>query len=456
MKTTYCIINTIAIAILSFFFVGCGKEWMEVKVDQSQAVATTFEDYRAILDNEIFMYSPSLTEVAADYHLIAETNWQRVKNSAQGNAYTWSENVPYKNLTDWDIPYSCILHANLVLDGIERLYGKGNDLKVNQLKGEALFQRGKFHYYIAMTFAPPFTKSSSNQTLGIPLKLKSDIENPTIRSSAKETYDQLISDIKISENLLPDQSNYITRPTKIAAVGMLSRIYMAMEEYDSAFLYADRYLKINNELIDYNDIPPAQLFVGTNKEIGYFSLLLGASSITTYLLPASFYSEFDVNDLRKQVFFREGAGQYIFKGSYSNTTTDKFSGIATDEMILNRSECYARKNDINAAMNDLNSLIRTRYLKINGTSTFVDYVASNQTDALKIILKERKKQLLLRNVRWSDLRRLNRDSRFAESIIRSIGGNTYILEPNSYKYTFPIPVEIITQSGIEQNGGWKN
>ncbi len=101
-------------------------------------------------------------------------------------------------------------------------------------------------------------------------------------------------------------------------------------------------------------------------------------------------------------------------------------------------------------MNDLNTLLQNRWR----TGTFVPFTASNADDALMQILTERRKELVLRGIRWQDLRRLNKEDRFKITITRTIAGNTYSIEPNSYKYTFPIPDDVIQLSGMKQNPGW--
>jgi len=67
------------------------------------------------------------------------------------------------------------------------------------------------------------------------------------------------------------------------------------------------------------------------------------------------------------------------------------------------------------------------------------------------ILVERRKELVLRNVRWFDLRRLNKDPRLAKTLLRKLNGQVYQLPPNDPRYTQYIPQSVIDLSGIEQN-----
>jgi hypothetical protein len=122
-------------------------------------------------------------------------------------------------------------------------------------------------------------------------------------------------------------------------------------------------------------------------------------------------------------------------------------------MYLIRAECLARGGDKTAAMNDLNTLLRARWAKdpITGASLYVDQTAIDADNALRIILNERRKELVLRATRWIDLRRLNQDPRFAITLTRNIAGQIYTLPPNDKKYVYPIPDNEIRLSGLQQN-----
>ena len=83
--------------------------------------------------------------------------------------------------------------------------------------------------------------------------------------------------------------------------------------------------------------------------------------------------------------------------------------------------------------------------------TFNPFVLTDATETLRIILEERRKELLYRTLRWSDLRRLNKEANFADTIYRKINGQKYQLLPGSQRYTFQIDRQAINISGIQQN-----
>ena len=97
-------------------------------------------------------------------------------------------------------------------------------------------------------------------------------------------------------------------------------------------------------------------------------------------------------------------------------------------------------------MNDLNALLEKRYQ----TSTFTPLVINDQKEALSRILLERRKELVMRGLRWIDIKRLNKGGDQI-TLVRKIGNQTYTLLPNSDYYALPIPDDIIRITGMKQN-----
>lgn len=442
---------------------GCKKEWLEAKADKKQAVPATVKDFQAMLDfPNLITNVPLLNEIAADGHYYTETGFASLlpSNPQLQNAYSWSALNSYEGIlniytTQYKTSYEFILNMNIILDELEK--SKDPDRNgLEQIKAQALFNRARLHYQLTQIFAPQFRSESATTDLGLALRLSSDVTEASVRLTVKETYDQIVSDLIVAKDILPDHPEYISRASKVGALGMLARVYLSMADYPNAFNCANEYLKIKNTLLDYSKISTTANFVGVNQEIAILNYIGAPAALSTlYFIDQSLYDSYDQNDLRKQIFFRVTPAGITFKGTYGNTATNLFTGIATDEMYLIRAEGYARAGNLSAAMKDLNDLLRTRYAKNpDGSTKYVDQTAASEIDALTRIFKERKKQLILRSVRWTDLRRLNLEDRFKVTLTRTIGGQNYTLEPNSYRYTFPLPIEVIQRSSMKQNPGW--
>jgi hypothetical protein len=173
----------------------------------------------------------------------------------------------------------------------------------------------------------------------------------------------------------------------------------------------------------------------------------------THIVDSNLYKSYDINDLRKKILYRANAasqlnfiGTYTGGAAFSTSGSRLFSGIATDELYLTRAECYARSGNIAAAMSDLNALMSKRMK----TGFFVPFTAANTSEALKLILQERRKETPFRGLRWIDLRRLNSEGANI-TLTRMIKGQLYTLPPNDPKYVFPIPPDVISLTGMVQN-----
>lgn len=431
---------------------GCMKEWLDAKSDSAIASPATIADFRAMLDNpdNLYMNTGYLAEVATDHDTLSGDFWTSYERSYFGNAMSWTEIVPYQENYDWSAMYPGIFHTNVILTGLNKL---GDGTAVRELKGETLYHRGYFHYCLASTFAHPYDPANLSDEFGIPVRTSDDLSMPVQRATVGDTYKQILADVTAAVQLLPEHSAEIFRPTRRSAWGLLSRIYLSMQVYDSAQKYADLYLAKYPALLDFNTLDSTLPYIALNVEVGslhYFQ----QGSVYYFGIAKSLYQRYEPNDLRSIIYFQVVDGIANFKGSYSRSDVDCYAGVATDEMYLNFAECLARKGEVLRSMHYLNTLLRTRYRVVNGVSTYINKTANTTDEALRIILEEREKELVRRGTRWSDLRRLNKDPRFAKTLTKTLGGKTYTLAPNSDRYTFPIPRNVITKSGVKQNPGW--
>ena len=440
----------------------CSKNsFLDKKPNTDFIIPTTLSDFQALLDNDAVMGRTSgLGELSADNLYLRDTFWQGL-DVKEHNAYIWAPGDIFNGQgqqDDWDIPYEQVFYANVVLDGLAKVVVDSTNVQDwNAIKGSALFMRAFAFYNLAQLFAPVYDSLSAPTDLGIPLRLSSDVHAVSTRASVQQTYKQILEDLRMADNLLPTALPYANRnrPSKPAAFALQARVHLSMRSYDSAGIYANNCLQLYSTLIDYNSVSITPLpFAATNAEALYQSSFLTSSAqiIVALFSPkcvvdSTLYASYDTADLRKQLFYRlNGIGYINIRGSY-NGTYYPFSGLATDEVYLVRAECRARAGDTNGALSDLNTLMQKRWMY---TVPFTPFTAGSAAEALDTILVERRKELAFRGLRWTDLRRLNKENANIQ-LTRLLFGQTYSLPPNSLLYVLPIPPDVITLSGIQQN-----
>ena len=454
-----------ALNIFIFFTViccsACQKNWLNAKPDSQLVVLSTVSDYQTLMDNsQIYLNGSYASEMGGDNYYI-NPSYLATAVIQDIDFYTWAMNgYGSTHASDWTGAYEVIYGCNTALDGLNKVAKTTENAALwNQVYGTALFFRAYYYYSLAEEYTKPYDSLAAPTNPGVPLRLEADVTVSAGRGTIKQLYDQIFADLVTATSLLPNsQQAFLTRPNKVSGYALLARICLAVGNYASAGNYADSALQYQSTLLDYNSLPiptsgtilsmppfaqnPEVIF---ETNISAFLLFPGYGAIDTAL-----YASYAPNDLRKQIFFNISVDSPLisFIGSYDGViSVFKFAAPAVDEMYLIRAECYARGGNVAMAMSDLNSLLVKRWK----TGSFVPYTANSPDDALIQILKERRKELVMRGTRWADLRRLNTDPRFAVTIKRVVNGQTYILVPNSNAYAWPIPDDEILYSGIPQN-----
>lgn len=443
--------------VLLIFILGCKKDFLGIKSEKSQVVPSSISDYQAILDNANVMNMTSSTllgMLGADEYYIMNGRLSTISSVYQKNGYVWGKDV-YQGtaVDDWNFAYRRILYSNISLEGISKINPHpGEQEGWNNVKGSALFYRAFNFYQLAQLFCKPFDASSSPTDPGIPLRTESDINIKSTRATVAAAYKQIINDLSQAIELLPLTPLVKYRPSKSAALALLAKTSLIMGDYEKARTYAVQCLAIKDELIDFNNIDgslnyPFPENVENNPEILFYNLasnitILGAARFNA---DTTLLNSYAANDLRKQAYFFEYTGRILFGGGY--IPGGYFTGLATDEILLIRAECHARLGDGLNGLNDLNTLLKSRINR----SSFVPLSFTDADDVLASILKERRKELVLRGTRWEDLRRLNKEPRFATTLVRNIDNQRFELFPNDPRYTWPIPDSEVTLNGLKQN-----
>ena len=440
---------------------GCKKAFLDKQPSTALIVPSTLTDYQNILNNTYAMTpTPVLGDISTDNLYLTYSFWQTL-DTKEANAYIWAPDIyEGQGLDDnWDLPYQQVYYANLVLEGLATVpQTVANTQQWLGIQGSALFIRAYAFYNIAQLFAPVYDSLTAATDLGIPLRLHSSVTAPSIRATVQTTYGQILTDLQTAVPLLsPDfpaqQRNLPSRP---ACYALLARVLLSMRDYTQAGLYADSALQLYDTLIDYNTVSTTAFlpFTRLNSETLYQSNVvtstqcLAAVAFPGCIVDSTLYASYAATDLRRSILFHLNttSGLPNLNGSYAGLIYP-FTGLATDECFLIRAECNAWSGNTTAALSDLNTLLQHRY----ATGTFTPVTAATRAEALALILAERRKELPFRGLRWTDLRRLNKEGDNI-TVTRLLNGTPYQLPPNSSLYTLPIPPDVLSDNpGMVQN-----
>lgn len=435
----------------------CNPDFLDVKRDKAQAVPSTLKDFDAILDNTtVFNHNSghAMSSISAEEFEISDPAYQLLSRQQEKTAYSWvDEYYDGYDCTDWNYPYQRVLYSNIILEGVTKVEVEKEILAhYNEIKGSALFHRANAFYMLAQQFAAPLG-DVQNADYGIPLVTESDPTDLNSRARVGDTYIRIVNDLKDAIGQLPLTTKNIFRPSKLAAEALLARIYLAMGQYEEALICTENVLKEYPHLHDFKSLNEGILYPFPssgqgNPEIIFYdasgygaALLMDKYRVNTELL--HLYAN---GDLRKNIFFREEAtGGFAYRGSYTGSGIF-FTGLATDELYLIKAECLVRKGLTQEGLQVLNSLLKTRF----EPDTYLDYYALNKEEAMSVIDKERRKELLNRGLRWSDLRRYNFQENSSISLSRTVDGKPYYLTGKDNRFTFLAPKNVIDNSKIIQ------
>lgn len=142
-------------------------------------------------------------------------------------ATCYKTNPTLANVTTlWWLGYKIIFGANAVIESIS----DGANKQTDYIKGENYFLRAICHLNLVTLYAKPYSYGRSNP--GVILRISS-VNTTTNRATVGEVYDQIAADLKEAIRLMGNggtRRGNVGYASKEAAQGVLSRVYLYMEE----------------------------------------------------------------------------------------------------------------------------------------------------------------------------------------------------------------------------------
>lgn len=387
--------------------------------------------------------------------------------------------------------YQAIYGTNVVIEKLK----EGQSAELDQVLGENYYLRAMVHFDLVNIFGRPYAQDQGASP-GIMIRDNTDITDLPARSTVKETYEFIASDLERAAALMGSSKNS-SFASKEVAYALLSRVYLYMENNEKAIEYANLVINSNRyallgtaELPNYfsiaNESNKETIFaikhtvqddrgwgsLGSmylNDGTGYGEMYASASyrnlinkfpedQRRDFIVPVYLYNaDGSIRtgaDGKPLLATRNGYEKYyITKYSYQEGVVTLSSPVylRLAEMYLNRAEANAKLGNSDAALEDVN-LIRRR-AGLSGNALFSAGNMMGYTSVLDVVLDERRLELAWEAHRKYDVFRNKR------TMVRNYPG-THLPSGQTTQeipYTHPRVVffipeeEIILNPKLEQN-----
>ncbi|MDE6810529.1 MAG: RagB/SusD family nutrient uptake outer membrane protein [Muribaculaceae bacterium] len=422
-------------------------------------------DILHVMTDELKLMPAYSTDVL-DYeaNMFAFITWQQDTGIDKLFKYVGKDESYFNDL------YRRINVCNMVLALIDEQPAphREDELAKERVKGEAYYLRGVYYFMLANLYCPPYNPATASKEMGMPLKFTEYIEDTEYtRASLEDTYKTIIDDLKNAVELLKGKSRKsIYHANSIAAELLLSRIYLYMQDWTNAALYAQSVIDQQPDLLDLRSIQSGQNSVSASSPETIFSMgdyavsALTAdnrgsleSSFPQWLISDEMMAMYASNDLRNgryvgQTQIRRERGAFLKVDGQRRAWGPMYDVgsvflMRTPEAYLTLAEASAYSGDNGKAQEILAQFLKYR---MSGSTS----VNKTGNDLIEFIRDERAREFLLEGHRWFDLRRytVNQVYPWSKEIVHAYPYDAdynfsyydyYRLEKNDPAYTLPLP-----------------
>lgn len=425
-------------------------------------IPVALSDYEALLRDEYTCQTTNLTQSINLLNDAYVTNSNLNYYPLYKANYFWDETANRIELNNSDETtyynsYAAISTFNLILESAPSATDC-TEAERNTLIAQAKVLRSLVYFTLTNFYAITYDKATAEQKLSVPLIVSANMGAPYTQVTIAQMYKFMIDNIKESIPYLPQKSVTAIHPNLGSAYALLARVYLQQEEYDLALTNAQEALKHNNALYDWVE------YYNKNKEqIENPKSYTATASPTGYDNIENYYFRHGVRSfagsessvlVERAARFEDGDARFAAKykiktlgtDTYYTSTTNGFfnnGGLTTSEMYLIEAECLARAGKLTEAMDALNAVRIKRILP----AKYVALAASTTEEAINYIRRTKDNEMIFTIVAFGDVRRYNKDSKYARTLSKVVNGVTYSLSPNSHLWTMVFPMGAIKNSG---------
>jgi len=456
MKRKFKRIKQIVAVFLFIYPLFCCKDFLTIDLPKDQLVnANVFTDEQSAKAALFGIYGDGLSQnpLGGTWEIalaLSADELQTQSTDANYMQFQTNEVLTDNSQLDgiWNALYNVIYQANSILEGIAGSSGLKGQVR-DQISGEAYFMRAYAHFLLLNAWGD------------IPLILTTNyqVNQAFPKEQKSKVYRQVLDDLQHAYQLISDeyQGDERVRPNKAAVAALLARVYLYLNDWESAAAYATEVIK--NPAYELSDIEST--FLKESKETVWQLMSVSRSNntvITAQLVPSSTSSVptmtlrrglvqlFEGNDRRFTSWVGRNIAQgeeyfyaYKYKVKTAATKQEYLIVFRLAELYLIRAEALVHLQKLGDAEKDLN-VIRHR-------ANISDVHATSEDQLLTLVSEERQRELFLEGGhRWFDLKRTGN----VDKIMAEVNEGW---EP--YKQLWPIPYnQLMANPFLAQNDGY--
>lgn len=389
-------------------------------------------------------------------------------SSVNDDSYTWRD------------LYQRINVANIVLKEIDDvdINSPKDYSSIDRIKGECYFLRAQFYFTLVNIYADAYSPKDAKSTLGIPIKLTEYVEHDKDkdsqfeRMSVDEVYKQIVSDLNssIDHFTKTDEKKPSFRASKEAAMLLLSRVYLFMQDWENSIKASEMFLENTKALFNYTTVTDGVAISDESPELVFSQGALNLQNVFTALggdfcISSDLYDLYEDNDSRKSLFFAvsPSTDSVMLARKYKKEVRRSY---VSDVFMLRTSEAYLNLMEARVMNDDFAGATRIMDEFLEHRITNYEPKTYSNSELIDVVRNERRKELCLEGHRWFDLRRyaVNEKSPFKKDIIRAFAiynwdsrmqaeyVEYYKLEKDDKSYTFSIPKSVLDfDTGMPDN-----
>ena len=419
--------------------------------------------------------------------------------NTHGNIWRWDILATNSEITSvYAALYQVIARANFLLEYAPRVEAtliEDSDIEhYNQICGEAYFARAMAYSELIKLYCKSYeSRDDANNELGVVLITKYNTDEPIIRATLQQSYEQVVNDLDMAAELMKvdsslPMSSLFGSPyfNEYTAYALQARVALYMKDYDAAIDYSTRVIDSGYYILS----STTQMVTSELSHFAYMWQHDDATEIiwkvgftpTSYggalgrifcnydystLKPDYVPSEWVLNlyndaDLRASTYFQTYQTGHshgltwpllmkyfgnmdFFNQQILHTTMPKPLRLA--EQYLIRAEAYAMKQNYTMAGNDLATLLAARYSSFSGSVTLTE------ANAMQLIEEERIKELYMEGFRLMDLKRWHKGFERKPQEQSLEHGSELKIDADNPLFVWPIPQHELESPGsmIEPN-----